>query len=485
MIAAGLAGALLFGPLSTGTAAEEPPSFHAEVRPLLERSCQGCHQPAKAKGGLDLTSFAALMRGGESGALVSPGAPDASLLIEEVADPDGLGPSMPKDGAPLAAAEVAMLRRWIEAGAKDDSPTDTAPVYTAADPPTYAALPVVAALDVSPDGELVAIGGWHEVLLHHADGSGLAARLIGASDRISSVEFSPDGTRLAVAAGTPGRRGELQVWKVEGPELLLSRFITSDVLHGVSWSPDGALIAFGCADNSLRGVAAKSGEEVLYQGAHGDWVLDTAFSLDGEHLASVSRDRSMKLVEVKTQQFIDNITSITPGALKGGLMSVARHPERDELLVGGADGAPKIYRTFREKKRVIGDDFNLIRDFEPLPGRIFAVAWSPDGARIAAGASAAGGGEVRVYDAMEGTLISRRETPGGVYAIAFAPDGATLFTAGHEGLVRALDVATGAPKLEFAAAPLDGAPSDAGPSEPGPSDPGPPDPGPRDPGPGR
>ncbi len=58
---------------------------------------------------------------------------------------------------------------------------------------------------------------------------------------------------------------------------------------------------------------------MLYQGAHSDWVLDTVFSKDGTYLISVSRDRSMKLVEVATQRFVDNITSITPGALKGGL----------------------------------------------------------------------------------------------------------------------------------------------------------------------
>ena len=39
---------------------------------------------------------------------------------------------------------------------------------------------------------------------------------------------------------------------------------------------------------------------------------------------SASRDRTLKLVEIATQRFIDNVTSITPGALKGGLAAVAR-----------------------------------------------------------------------------------------------------------------------------------------------------------------
>src|SRR5438093_293979 len=82
---------------------------------------------------------------------------------------------------------------------------------------------------------------------------------------------------------------------------------------------------------------------------------------------------------VAIQRFVDNITSITPGALKGGLMTVCRHPKKDELLIGGADGAPKIYKMHREKKRVIGDDFNHIRTFETMAGRIFAARYSADG----------------------------------------------------------------------------------------------------------
>src|SRR5205807_341304 len=148
-----------------------------------------------------------------------------------------------------------------------------------------------------------------------------------------------------------------------------------------------------------RAIDSQTGKQVLFQGAHGDWVLDTIFSTDGSHLVSVSRDRSMKLTEVTTQRFVDNITSITPGALKGGLMTVARHPKKDELLIGGSDGAPKIYKMYRDRKRVIGDDFNLIRSFDAMPGRVFKARFNADGSRIIAGSSLDGRGEVRVYQA--------------------------------------------------------------------------------------
>ena len=152
-------------------------------------------------------------------------------------------------------------------------------------------------------------------------------------------------------------------------------------------------------------------------------MLDTVFSKDGTHLISVSRDRSMKLIEVATQRFVDNITSITPGALKGGLAAVDRHPTKDELLIGGADGVPKIYQMLRTKARVIGDDFNLIKAYEAVPGRIFDVDFSPDGSRIVAGSSLDGTGEVRVYETDSGKLLHKLEGQhGGVYAVAFSTE---------------------------------------------------------------
>ena len=58
---------------------------------------------------------------------------------------------------------------------------------------------------------------------------------------------------------------------------------------------------------------------------------------------------SAKLTKVDEQRFIDNITSITPKALKGGILTVTRHPTQDHILFGGADGVPKIYRMQRVK----------------------------------------------------------------------------------------------------------------------------------------
>src|SRR5262249_2072686 len=151
---------------------------------------------------------------------------------------------------------------------------------------------------------------------------------------------------LAVVGGNPGRMGELQIWNVAKKKLALSVAVGFDTLYGVSWAPDGQSVAVGCPDNNVRAFDAKTGAQILQQGAHTDWVLGPTCSKDGRHLISLGRDMTAKLTEVATQRFIDNITSITPGALKGGIQAVDRHPQRDEIIVGGADGTPKVYRAF-------------------------------------------------------------------------------------------------------------------------------------------
>ena len=445
-------------------------SYYKEIRPIFQQQCQGCHQPAKSLGGFVMTSHADLFKKGDSEqAGVTAGKPAESLLVKLLGEVPGRA-RMPKAKDPLADAQVKLITRWVAEGAVDDTPASAkAPLVDAEHPPVYEALPVISALAYSPNGQILAVSGYHEVILRSADGKSQIARLVGLSERIQSLAFSPDGKWLAVSGGDPGRFGEVQIWDMAKNSLKISIPVSFDTVYGVSWSPDSKLIACGCADNTIRGFEALTGKQVIFQGAHADWVLGSSFSQDGQHLVTVSRDRSVKLTEVPTNRFIDNVTSITPGALKGGLLAVQVRPGKmvnkdgkprlavtpndtpgapprlyDELLVAGADGQPRLYKMHREVKRVIGDDSNKVRDYEKLPGRIYSLAFNQTGSAFVAGSSLDGVGEARIYETDSGKRVATCEgVKSPVYAVTFSPDGKTVATGGFDGLIRFNDAVTG------------------------------------------
>ena len=159
-------------------------------------------------------------------------------------------------------------------------------------------------------------------------------------------------------------------------------------------------------------------------------------------------------------------------------------------MIGGADGIPKVYRIFRQTERRIGDDANLIRRLPALTGRIFAVAVTADGRRIASGSSLDGKGQVAIdsyefdtslpedikqisskvatdrsadeqrrleeYNQSGLQRLALLELPAAVYALSFHPDGKSLAVAGSDGMIRVVDVERGTIQREFAAVPTIG-----------------------------
>ena len=430
-----------------------------------------------------MTDFQRLLAAGESEEIaIVPGDPAASHLLAQITPTAGQA-AMPKEAAPLSQTEVDLISRWIAAGALDDSPP-AALQYDQSHPPQYARPPLITALAYSPDGKWLAVSGFQEVLLVDTASLQTVQRLIGLSQRIESIRFSPDSSRLAVTGGSPGRLGEVQLWDVANGQLLMSQQIGFDTISGSSFSPDGSLLAFACSDNTVRAVDTLTGQQKLHQGAHDDRVAACVFSPDGKHLVSAGRDMTVKLTEVETERFIDNITSITPGALGGEVNSLAMHPGRDEVLVGGADGVPKIYRLHRQTERKIGDDANLIRAFPVMPGRIFSLAVSPNGKYLAAASTLDGDSQVAVYPydspgeltaelaasmskpvaersaeetkqinshhAQVAPAISTLALPRSrLYAIDFSADGESLALGGSDGKVHIMAVASGELRAEF------------------------------------
>jgi hypothetical protein len=104
-------------------AAEQKVSFSEDILPLLKWRCAGCHQPGGEgykKSGLDLTNYAALMKGTKFGPMIIPGEPESSnlmLLLDWRAAPEL---RMPHGKKQLSSCDRDSIRTWIRQGAKNN-----------------------------------------------------------------------------------------------------------------------------------------------------------------------------------------------------------------------------------------------------------------------------------------------------------------------------------------------------------------------------
>lgn len=125
--------------------------FAQAIEPMLMAKCGSCHSAEKAKGGLDVSSFAALLKGGEDGAGVVAGKPDESHVLKRMVLPLDDDDHMPPKGKPQPSVnDVALLKWWIAQGAKLDQKTSEIPVELRAAPAAAAPAPTPEPVKADP-----------------------------------------------------------------------------------------------------------------------------------------------------------------------------------------------------------------------------------------------------------------------------------------------------------------------------------------------
>ena len=363
----------LVATLTCSTLVAADVSYTKEIVPLLKRNCQGCHRPAKMKGDLDLTTYKAFNKGGKNGLSFKAGDLKSMVLGQVRGDE----PKMPPDGDKISSKELALLEQWIKEGAKDDTPTAPVKMELA----VYKVPPVISAAAYSPDGNVIAVSGYHEVAIHKSDGSEILARLLCESPRIEGLAYSPDGTMLGACGGAPGVYGEILIWDTATAKLKAAYKVSPDSLYGISFSPDNKKVAVGGADKTVRMIAIEDGKELLKFDNHADWVLSTTFTKDGKRLMSGSRDKAMKLIDATNGQLIDDVNKLLEP-----ILCFARNPKEDIVAYGGSLGITRIYKMSDNQQRTAANnDVNMLKVFERQPGPIRSVAYSPDGTLVAVG----------------------------------------------------------------------------------------------------
>jgi WD40 repeat protein len=422
-------------PIAIAPGRKGPVVFDKDVQPILARKCQVCHSGSIREGDLDLASYEGLSRGGRRGKALVPGKSGASLLI--LLAGKTRKPFMPpKREEPLTPEEFAILRAWVDQGAKSSSAPARREAIRLGNLPS----PVhpVRALAISPDNATIAAGRGNEIHLYDArtakhlrvlTGPQLAASGKPLSIHVSGVEalaYSPDGKMLV-----SGSFQEVIAWDVGTSTPRWRSHDFAGVVTALAYAPNGKLLAVAggapAEDGEVRLLDPISGRTVLeLVHPHSDTVFGAAFSPDSTRLATCAADKMVKVFSMPDGRLLKTFEGHTHHVL-----DVAWKGDGKILASAGADQALKIWDYDRGEP---------VRTITGHGKAVTRLAFLPNSSVIT---SCGGDQTVRSWDLESGREL--RSSAGGDYpsAMAASRDGARIFVGDESGIVRVFEASTG------------------------------------------
>ncbi len=293
---------------------------------------------------------------------------------------------------------------------------------------------------------LAAVGYDHLVHLWEGRGAQTLASprtLRGPNEPLYAVAISPDGRMVS---GT-GHDGLVYLWDRASGQLIQRLRGHTDSVECLAFHPDGTLLASGSADGEVRlwaieqlesdqsgrGNGFPASQPLALFRANTECMEDIAFSPDGNLLATAGVDRALHVWDV-TQRHNPKRTEVQKtieAAEEHDIFAVAFSPEGTRIACGGS--------------RLI-HIWNLCDDSRPLvlqghTASVFSVAFSPDGATLVSGSADC---TVCLWEATSGTLRAVLHGHSEiVYKVTFSPDGCHALSCSADGTIRFWDVQTG------------------------------------------
>ena len=250
--------------------------------------------------------------------------------------------------------------------------------------------PVVTAISVSPLGDLIAAAGDdHAIRIVSLASGKTLSTLLGHTDWVQCVEFSPSGNQLASC----GHDGTLRTWKLtDSPKMtdvktvahaLLSLVYTDEAtiytagfdrniyrstgseskltiahscdckdIRSIASSSDGRMLAFGGRDGILRVIHLDNSEPEFAIPIHFDRIRTIRFSEDGAQVTSVGEDRRIVHVDLAMRSVVGK-TEIGGGKLMG-LCQLSQNM----FAIAGSDNSIRIVTDLENQMMVklVGHD---------------------------------------------------------------------------------------------------------------------------------
>ena len=274
-----------------------------------------------------------------------------------------------------------------------------------------------------------------------------AAKMRLGKGAINAIQFSPDGTQLAV--GT-----DIGVWLYDvktGEEISLF----AGICESIAFSPEGRFLVNSGGDyfSNLGGSRWENGVEV-WEIATGEKIAFhnmppaaavLKFSQDGKTLISLSKSRyTINRLDIKTGELTGNQLGKRPGYVHLETYALTD----DKIAIGMDNGNIELWdtrtgkklstiREHAEKLPIPDDLFGLIDD----ENSVEVLAFSPDGTQLASGSRDT---TVQLWDTTTNhTPITLRKHIGWPTVLAFSPDGKLIASGGDDKTVQLWDTATG------------------------------------------
>jgi ferric-dicitrate binding protein FerR (iron transport regulator) len=277
----------------------------------------------------------------------------------------------------------------------------------------------------SPDGKLLATGGWKGEVKFWNTRTGATTRpaLVASKQPIRAIAFGPGGKLLVTGVDEKDR---LKLWDLDsrGPARLLKGHRAR--IHALAFADDGTLVSLA-GNPQFAEIKSWDSRAAAFRAdlaGHALRVNDGALSKDGQTLATASRDGTVKIWDVRKESVV---RTLVPH--QGEVFAVALSDDGALLASGGRDGTVAIWDVATGQER---------RRWQAIPRGIKSLAFSPDGAWLA---SAGDHPDAKLWDVSTGReLAAFRSLGHATCAVRFSPDGRTLAVADWAATVTLWDV---------------------------------------------